>query len=53
MNTVLIILGILVLLAVVFVIIMHIDCIEVDPDSPLFNDEIELEGIEKFKLKKK
>ena len=53
MKIVCIILGILILLAVIFVILMHIDCVEVDPDSPLYNDEIDREGIEKFKIKKK
>ena len=51
--------GICILLVVLFVgliaflFVIHFDSVEVDPKSPLFEDELESEGIDKFKLKMK
>ena len=44
---------ILAILAVFVFLIMKYDSVELDETSPFFNDEIEAEGVDKIKLKKK
>ena len=51
-----ILIGVIVILAIlallVFLIVKY-DSVELDETSPFFNDEIETEGVDKIKLKKK
>ena len=51
-----ILIGVIVILAIlalfVFLIVKY-DSVELDETSPFFNDEIEAEGVDKIKLKKK
>lgn len=51
-----ILIGIIVILSIlaVFVfLIVKYDSVELDETSPFFNDEIEAEGVDKIKFKKK
>jgi hypothetical protein len=44
---------ILAILAVFVFLIVKYDSVELDETSPFFNDEIEAEGVDKIKFKKK
>ena len=44
---------ILSILAVIVFLIVKYDSVELDETSPFFNDEIEAEGVDKIKFKKK
>jgi hypothetical protein len=52
MKTLLIIVCILFVLAIAIMYFALHDSVELTPDSPFFNDEIEAEGIDKVKIKK-
>jgi hypothetical protein len=52
MKTLIIIACLLVVLAIIMVYSIKHDSVELTPDSPFFNDEIEAEGIDKVKIKK-
>lgn len=51
MKTLIIITCVLAVIALIIIWTVHYDSIELTPDSPFFNDEIESEGIDKIKFK--
>ena len=53
MYTVLcILLAVIAVVLIAFLLAIKFDSVEVDSESPFFEDEIKSEGIDKFKLKK-
>lgn len=51
MKILLFVLLFLILLSVCYYLVIKYDSVELDPESPFFNDEIESEGYDKVKIK--
>lgn len=47
-----ILLAVIAVVLIAFLLAIKFDSVEVDSESPFFEDEIKSEGIDKFKLKK-